>query len=191
MSRSAFKAVAVVLALGAGTAFAQETSTKSGKLHVSSNSEHTIQFFDHGNGRCEIEVTRNKLSHYKVEQCLGGVDDLFFVSDSGERFWVVKTLPETPEAPKKSAGRAMVRGTPWTSTVVAQLFDRTGKQVQQRILTDMVTPREREEVQRLGRRFKWIEGVQGMRGRPPRVNDQNQVELETVGSRTVRLAFPE
>jgi len=47
------------------------------------------------------------------------------------------------------------------------------------------------KLRKLDRRFVWLEGVLGVPGKEPRVNDRNQVEFETVEPKAIRLGFQE
>lgn len=181
------------LALNAGLllalpALSFAAEPKSTPARASANGEWTIRMTDFGDGVCRIEAQRQTSIAWILDRCLGTVDDLFLISNTGQRFWVLKTLPEKPP-PVKVKGRA--RPQSWEGVVVARLFDKDGNLLQERRAADLVAGRHREEVRHLARHFKWLEGVVGVPGKGPRLNDKNQVELETVGSRTVKLAFAE
>jgi len=75
--------------------------------------------------------------------------------------------------------------------VVAVLYDRLGNVLAERKLSDLVPKSGIRKVRKLDRRFVWLEGVLGVPGKEPRVNDRNQVEFETVEPRTWRLGFQE
>ncbi len=161
---------------------------KSTPARASANGEWTIRMTDFGDGVCRIEAQKETSLAWTIDQCLGTVDDIFLISNTGQRFWVLKTLPEKPP-PVKVKGRT--RQPSWERVVVATLFDKDGNLLQERRAADLVAGRHREEVRHLAKHFKWLEGVVGVPGKGPRLNDKNQVELETVGSRTVKLAFAE
>jgi hypothetical protein len=116
---------------------------------------------------------------------LGDADDLYFVSNDGERVWILLTLPEVPPAPRKKTRIVDLVG----RAPVAFLVDRAGQVVQSRKLASFVDPSNRRRVQILSRHFKWLEGVAAIPGRAPRSDAHNQVELEVVGPRTHRLVF--
>jgi hypothetical protein len=77
------------------------------------------------------------------------------------------------------------------SVAVATLYDRVGHVVEQRKLSEVLPRSANPKLRTLDRRFIWLEGVLGVPGTEPRVNDKNQVEFETVEPRTVRLDFQE
>jgi hypothetical protein len=74
---------------------------------------------------------------------------------------------------------------------VATLYDRLGNLVAQRKLQDFLGRSAHRKLRKLDRRFVWLEGVLGVPGKEPRVNDRNQVEFDTVEPRTWRLGFQE
>jgi hypothetical protein len=75
--------------------------------------------------------------------------------------------------------------------VVAVLYDRLGNVVEQRKLGELLLKGGYGKLRKLDRRFVWLEGVLGVPGTEPRVNDRNQVEFETVEPKTWRLGFQE
>jgi hypothetical protein len=149
---------------------------KSSKAQVSSNGAFAIRLTELEKDKCQLEVLRNADVVWSLPRCVGTPDDLYFVSDDGERFWVLYTLPQ------KSTKD-------WWNVPVARLYERAGTVVQSRRAVDVIPSKGRSEVRQLGKHFKWLEGVLGVPGRGPRVTDKNQVELETVGTHTVRLSF--
>jgi hypothetical protein len=123
---------------------------------------------------------------WELPRCFGNVDDLYFISNDGERVWILLTLPEVPASPPRKRTRLidLVGRAP-----VAYLVDRAGQILQSRKLASFVDPSNRRRLQILSRHFKWLEGVAAVPGRAPRSDAHNQVELEVVGPRTHRLVF--
>ncbi|HZJ53079.1 MAG TPA: hypothetical protein VFD38_02985, partial [Myxococcaceae bacterium] len=126
------------------------------------------------------------------------VDDLYFVSNSGERFWVLSALPKSMPPPpsaatqaKKEASKKKPPFDAYGPVAVASLYDRLGNVIAQRPLQDFLGRSAHRKLRKLDRRFVWLEGVLGVPGKEPRVNDRNQVEFETVEPRTWRLDFQE
>ncbi|MFZ5468912.1 MAG: hypothetical protein ACOZIN_05680 [Myxococcota bacterium] len=169
------RAVAMTLVLAAPAA-AEETV---GRTQISSDGARGIRFVHVGKGQCRIEAVSGTEVTWKLEECVGSIDDLYFISNDGERFWVLTPLPQKPKGKK-------VR---WDSAVVARLFDKEGTLLQVKSLRDLVPPKGREAVRQLKKHFKWLEGVVDVPGKGPRVAEGDQVEFETVDRRTVRLRF--
>ena len=182
----------------AARAVAQETGQS--RARASSNSEYGIVMRVEGEGKCRIEVSRDTDVAFTLPRCLGTVDDLYFVSNSGERFWVLAALPKSlpPPPGAKPVGEAQKRAArkkppfdPYGPVEVAVLYDRLGNVIAQRRLQDFLPKSAHRKLRTLDRRFVWLEGVLGVPGKEPRVNDRNQVEFETVEPRTWRLDFQE
>jgi hypothetical protein len=152
---------------------------KTSKVSASSNGEFAIKLVQAPN-ECFIEAVKKSDVAWRLDKCLGTPDDLYFVNDYGDRFWVLKTLPQKP-APRKK------RRLPWVKTPVASLYDREGKLISTRTLIQLM-PKGSHSVRHLTNHFMWLEGVVSVPGRPPRVNN-NQVEFETLAGQTVKLAF--
>jgi hypothetical protein len=149
---------------------------------VSSNQAHAVRHQRLGN-TCQIVALRETEVKWVLDKCLGEQDDLFFISNDGNRFWVLHVLPS-------KAKSSSTRKTPaWWRAVVAVEYDWKGRVLRQRRLSELLQPIERTKVHELDRHFKWLEGVVGMKGRSPRVNEKNQVEFEVVGGKTVTLDF--
>ena len=189
-------ALLLVQTVLAGRAAAQETGQSRGR--ASSNAEYGIVMRIEGEGKCRIEVTRDTDVAWTLPRCLGTVDDLYFVSNSGERFWVLaalpKSLPPPPSAAveaKKGSSKKKPPFDPHGPVTVASLYDRLGNVIAQRKLQDFLGRSAHRKLRKLDRRFVWLEGVLGIPGKEPRVNDRNQVEFETVEPRTWRLDFQE
>jgi hypothetical protein len=180
----------------AGRAAAQETGQSRGR--ASSNAEYGIVMRIEGEEKCRIEVTRDTDVAWTLPRCLGTVDDLYFVSNSGERFWVLSVLPKSvplpPSAAVEEKKRSSKKKPPFDQygpVAVATLYDRLGNLVAQRKLQDFLGRSAHRKLRKLDRRFVWLEGVLGVPGKEPRVNDRNQVEFDTVEPRTWRLGFQE
>jgi hypothetical protein len=167
--------------------------------HASSNAEYGIVMREESPGSCRVEVTRDTDPLWSLPRCVGSVDDLYFVSDSGQHFWVLSALPKKiPLAPKaKKAARAQSvhdktpAHDPYATVVVAMLYDRLGNVLAERRLAEFVSPPGYHKIRDLDRRFVWLEGVSGVPGREPHVTEKNQVEFDTVEQRTHRLGFQE
>jgi hypothetical protein len=179
-------------------ALAEEASQS--RARASSNAEYGIVMRVEGEGKCRIEATRDTDVAWTLPRCLGTVDDLYFISNSGERFWLLAALPKslpppsgpvvTSESQKKQAKKKPPFD-PYGPVEVAVLYDRLGNVLAQKKLKDFLPKNANGKVRKLDRRFVWLEGVLGVPGKEPRVNDRNQVELETVEPKTVRLDFQE
>ena len=189
-------ALLLVQTVLAGRAAAQETGQSRGR--ASSNAEYGIVMRVEGEGKCRIEVTRDTDVAWTLPRCLGTVDDLYFVSNSGERFWVLAAIPKSVPVPpsvaveeKKPSSKKKPPFDQYGPVAVATLYDRFGNLVAQRKLQDLLGKNYQRRLRKLDRRFVWLEGVLGVPGKEPRVNDRNQVEFETVEPRTWRLGFQE
>ncbi len=177
MSRPVSRALCASLLLLSGLALGQE---KSSKPQVSADGVYSIRLIERGEGKCELEVTKDQQPDWTLAKCVGTADDLYFVSTDGRRFWVLKSLGEKPAKSKPSSNA-------WFKTVVATLYGKDGGVVRVKRVNELVT--HRGEVRQLERHFKWLEGVAGVPGRMPRVNDKNEVELEVVGGKAHKLSF--
>ncbi len=178
---------------------AAEESAQS-RSRASSNAEYGIVMREEGEGKCRVEVTRDTDVAWTLPRCVGTVDDQYFVSNSGERFWVLAALPRSLPRPAGSApvGEAQKRAArkkppfdAYGPVVVAVLYDRLGNTLSERKLSEVLPRSAHRKLRLLDRRFVWLEGVLGVPGKEPRVNDRNQVEFETVEPRTWRLDFQE
>ena len=176
-------ALGVMALLAASPARAEERISHAG---VSRNGRYAVRLVQDGKDRCRVEVLKDgSTPHWQLPRCVGAVDDLFFVSDDGERFWVLKTFPEKP-APRQKNGR----GAGWTSSVVAALYDRRGNVVREVRLNDVMQSQAGlDNVRQFKKRFQWLGGVSGVPGKPPRMNAAGEVEFDTLEPRTHRLAF--
>ena len=184
----------LLLLASSGRASAQEAS----QARASSNAEYGIVMRVEGEGKCRVEVTRDTDVAWTLPRCVGSVDDLYFVSNSGDRFWVLAALPKSLPAPREPTGEAETRAARKRPPVdrfgtaeVATLYDRLGNVIAQRKLSELLPASVHRKLRLLDRRFVWLEGVLGVPGKKPRVNDKDQVEFETVEPRTIRLGFQE
>jgi hypothetical protein len=167
---------------------------------ASSNAEYGIVLREEGQGKCRVEVTRDTDPAWTLPRCVGGVDDLYFISDSGQRFWVLITLPKSIPPPpgrtpvgetQKKAARKLAPHDGFGPVTVAVLYDRLGNQLAERTLGELMPKSAHRKLRLLDRRFGWLEGLNGIPGREPRVTEHNQVEFDTVEPKTRRLDFQE
>jgi hypothetical protein len=163
---------------------------KESSAHASSNGVWSIQLVESAPEQCRVEATRDADPAWTLERCVGTVDDLFFISNDGERFWVLHVLPRTPPAPKPKGTHAKPPppGEPFVNARVATLLDRQGKVLAERTLRDFMS-RRFDKLRDLESHFCWLEGELGVPGRRPRITESNQVEFETVEPKTYRLDF--
>lgn len=183
--------------LCAGPALSSETG--STRTWVSANGVYGIRFVQTGPSACRVEVSREQGAAWTLEQCVGNPGDLYFVSNDGDRFWVIRTLPEKPapmkpapvKAKKSKRGRKKEKPLdPLLTAEVATEYDQKGQVVARRQLVELLPPRpDVSDLRQLGRHFQWVEGVGGVPGKGPRLNDAGLVELEPVGQKTQRLKF--
>ncbi|MFP2959090.1 hypothetical protein ACLEPN_14910 [Myxococcus sp. 1LA] len=185
-------ALALVLMCLSSSALAEE---RRGRARVSANGLYSVRMVDAGQGQCRLEVTQESGPVWSLAQCLGTVDDLYFVSNDGERVWVVWPLVEkgkpVPEPrPKKKSKAKKPKGPPaWARVVVAAQYGRDGQRLQEKQLTEWLNTRQLSEVRQLTHHFKWLEGTLGIPGKGPRLTDAGVVELEPVGGTTRQLTF--
>ncbi|MCY1082487.1 hypothetical protein [Archangium lansingense] len=179
MLRSALVLMLLVVAL---PAVGQERSSRA---RVSANGTYSVRLVEQA-GKCTLEVSKESGPVWTLKQCVGGVDDLYFVSNDGERVWVL--FPLAPKGTKKLPGKQYKKVPAWANTVVAEEYDRQGR-VQERRLMSFVSPREVSEVRELGQHLKWLEGVLGVPGKGPRLTDAGRIEFETVGGKSHQLTF--
>lgn len=169
-------AAALLALLASGLARGEEP--KSTPTRTSADASRAIRLLRLPDGRCRVEaLDAQQKVRWVLRRCVAALEDLLFISNRGNRFWVLRPLPSTPP------------GASWESAVVARLFDSKGRLLGSRRVRDLVPKQHREEVRHLGKHFKWLEGVLGVPGKGPRVNEKNQLEFETVGTNTVRLGF--
>jgi hypothetical protein len=178
--RSVLVLVVVLVAL---PAWAERTS----RARVSANGTFSVVLVEKAPGQCELEVSRESGPIWTLERCVGGADDLYFVSNDGERVWVM--YPLARKGTKKLPGKKFKKVPAWANTVVAVEVDRQGGRVREKRLLDFVGPRELSEVRQMEKHLKWLEGVVGVPGKGPRLTDAGRIEFETVGGKSHQLTF--
>jgi hypothetical protein len=157
---------------------------KTSRLRASGNGAYSIRMVETGKDQCRVEVVKENEPLWQLARCVGDTSDFYFVSNDGSRFWLLRSTPEKPGAPKGKK-----KGTPWYQVEVAALYDGQGNVVQSRRLMDFISSKDRDKVRQLGKHFIWIEGVGDLPGKGPRINDAGQVEFEVAGSKTEKLNF--
>jgi hypothetical protein len=181
MSRSAFVLV-LLLALPALGA------ERASRARVSANGAFSVRMVEKDNHQCALEVSKESGTVWALPRCVGGVDDLYFASNDGERVWVL--YPLAPKGTRKLPGKKAKKLPEWSNTTVAVEFDRQGRRVQERSLLDFVGQKELPEVRQLAEHLKWLEGQLGVPGKGPRLTDDGRIEFETLGgSKTHQLKF--
>jgi hypothetical protein len=167
---------------------AQERKSKS---HVSANGQFIVRVVEEGPGKCRVEMLAESKASWQFSKCIGTVDDIYFASNDGERFWLLRPLAEKGSKPGvEKRGKKKVRVPAWANTVVAELYDRHGQKLQERRLQDfLLGSKELGEVRQMKGHFKWLEGTLGIPGKGPRLTDDAKVEFEAVGRKTYRLSF--
>jgi hypothetical protein len=163
------------------------SAERSSRPRVSVNGSFSVRLVERAPGQCTLEVSKESGPFWTLDQCVGGVDDLYFVSNDGQRVWVM--FPLAPKGTKKLAGKQFKKVPAWANTVVAVEYDRQGGQVQDKRLLDFVGQRELPEVRQLAQHLKWLEGVLGVPGKGPRLTDAGRIEFETVGGKSHQLIF--
>ncbi|WP_224362506.1 hypothetical protein [Hyalangium versicolor] len=169
--------------------FAQERKSKA---HVSANGIYSVQLVQEAPGKCRVEMRKESGPAWQFEGCIGTVDDYYFASNDGERFWLLRPLVEkgTKALVEKKGKRKIVRVPAWANATVAELYDRTGQKLQEMRLQNFLKgSRELGEVRQMKAHFKWLEGTLGIPGKGPRLTDDEKVEFEAVGAKTYRLSF--
>jgi hypothetical protein len=168
--------------------FAQERSSKA---HVSANGLFSVRLVQEAPGKCRVEMLKESGPAWTFNGCVGTVDDFYFASNDGERFWLVRPLVEKgTKSVVEKAGKKKVRIPAWANAPVAVLYDKAGQKVQEKRLQDFLRgSRELGEVRQMSAHFKWLEGTLGIPGKGPRLTDDEKVEFEAVGAKTYRLSF--
>jgi len=164
-----------------------EGASRASRARVSANGIHTVLLHEEVPGRCRLEVSTESGAGWKLEECVGGVNDLYFVSNDGERVWVLKPLVE--KGSRKLPGKQFRKVPAWANTVVAELYDRKAGRVEQKNLLDFVKPTELSEVRQMSKHLKWLEGLLGVPGKGPRLSDTGRIEFEVVGGKHHQLTF--
>jgi len=191
---NATRAIGFALLLCAGAGYAE---AKKGKTRVSANGLYGIRMVELNDKTCRVDVVREQQAVWVLEKCVGGLDDLYFVSDDGQRFWILYPLPERPDKSKADASppprQKGKKARPAVfDVVVAAEYDRQGNPLQMKRLSDFIPDKSLEELRELGKHFKWLGGVFSVPGQPPRLNDGAQggeVEFETVVGQKFTLKF--
>jgi hypothetical protein len=178
--RSVVVLVLVLVALPA-------SAERSSRPRVSVNGTFSVRLVESAPGKCTLEVSKESGPLWTLQQCVGGVDDLYFVSNDGQRVWVM--FPLAPKGTKKLAGKQFRKVPAWANTAVAVEYDRQGGQVQEKRLLEFVGQRELPEVRQMAQYLKWLEGLLGVPGKGPRLTDAGRIEFETVGGKSHQLTF--
>ncbi|QRK10206.1 hypothetical protein JQX13_08955 [Archangium violaceum] len=181
MSRSALIVMLLLVSLPASAA------ERASRTRVSANGTFSVRLVEKAPGQCTLEVSKESGPLWTLKECVGGVDDLYFVSNDGARVWVL--FPLAPKGTKKLPGKRYRKVPAWANTVVAVEYDRQGGRVQERSLLSFVAQRELPEVRQLGQHLKWLEGLLGVPGKGPRLTDAGHIEFETVGGKSHKLTF--
>jgi hypothetical protein len=173
--------------LGAGSAGAEgRTSRRS----VSVDGGYRIQMTVEAPGKCLLEVSTEGRPVWTLPRCVGGTEDAYFISRDGQRFWVVHTLPEKGQGKpvwKKKGKQRLLVAPGYAGVQVAEKFNARGERLASRRLSELLGRAGYGKVRELAHHFSWLEGVNGVPGKGPRLNDAGVVELETVEGRTVLL----
>ncbi len=163
------------------------SAERSSRTRVSVNGTFSVRLVETAPDKCTLEVSKESGPVWTLSQCVGGVDDLYFVSNDGQRVWVL--YPLAPKGTKKLAGKQFRKVPAWANTVVAVEYDRRGEHEQEKRLLDFVGVRELSEVRQMEKHLKWLEGVLGVPGKGPRLTDAGRIEFETVGGKSHQLVF--
>jgi hypothetical protein len=178
---TAVAVLALVLCTGAGA-----SEPKKSKTGISTDGAWSVRLVENGPGDCRLEVMKESAVSWQIARCVGNSSDLFFVSTDGAKVWVVKTLPENATGGGKKARKFPA----WTYAEVAALYGRNGSRLKSMQLNDLVKSKEGlDDVRKLERHFKWLEGAVGVPGKGPRLTEAGTVELETVERKTIKLEF--
>ncbi|MBN1210592.1 MAG: hypothetical protein JXB05_37420 [Myxococcaceae bacterium] len=161
------------------------------KTRVSANGMYSVRLVEEGPGKCRVEMLKESGPVWQFAGCIGTVDDLYFASNDGERFWMLRPLVEKGRrSAVEKRGKKKVRIPAWANAEVAALYDRNGQKLRGRRLQDFLRlTRELGEVRQMKGHFKWLEGTLGIPGKGPRLTDDEKVEFEAVGAKTYRLSF--
>lgn len=165
--------------LTSASALAQEKVTRK---QVSANGLYTIYFRQNPDQSCLVVALKDGAPFWQLSQCVGTTADLFFISNDGQRFYVVKSLADLKKGKRLS----------WTTDTVVKLYTKEGQLKFSRDAGSLVPKIARNDVRELGAHVKWAAGLYGVPGKPPHVNDAGQLELEsvgTVGARTWQFSF--
>jgi hypothetical protein len=144
---------------------------------ISGNGRYSVELEElSGRGaQCRLKVSGESGLLWSLDRCVGGVYDRYFVSNDGQRVWVL--FP------------TVARSKRWLSEPVASLFDRSGQPLRKVTVRGLLSPRGRNRVRQLERHFQWLQGTGQLPGRGPRILPEGVVELDTVEPKTLRLTF--
>ncbi len=167
---------------------------KSSPTKSSANGLFAIHFEQADEKTCKVVAAKDQEQVWKLDRCLATVDDLLFINNDGTKFWVLRILPELPEAPPVRGGERAERvgaakTDPMYETVVATEYDKEGRVLQSKKLKDFLEFKRRGLIRKLEKHFKWVQGVLDVPGRSPRVSDAELLEFETVAGKTQQLKF--
>jgi hypothetical protein len=116
-------------------------------------------------GQCRVEMSRESGVVWQFSGCVGTVDDLYFASNDGERFWIIHPLAEKgTKGTVQIRGKKKVKVPAWANTTVAVLYDKAGQRLREKRLPDFVGSKEQGEVRQMKGHFKWLEGPVRARG---------------------------
>ena len=160
---------------------------RSSRERVSANGAFSVRFVERAPGQCSLEILKESGVVWKVDRCLGSVDDLYFVANNGERVWVLYPLAE--KGTRKLEGKQNKKVPVWANTRVAAAYDRHGSRVDERDLLDLVPVQALAEVRQMAQHLKWLEGVLGVPGKGPRLTDAGRIDFETVDGKSHQLSF--
>lgn len=183
MRRTALALAVLLLAL---PALAEE---RKGRARVSANGVFSVRMVEVAPNKCRLEVSKESGPVWQVEKCLGTVDDYYFVSNDGERVWVLWPLVEKGKGEEPGAKKKRKGPPRWANVVVAARIGRDGQRQDEKRLPELVPAKYLSEVRQLKHHFKWLEGTLGIPGKGPRLTDAGVVEFETVGGTTRKLTF--
>lgn len=183
--RHALLLLALLMAL---PGLAQERKSKA---RVSANGLYSVRLVEERPGKCRVEMFKESGPLWQFSGCIGTVDDLYFASNDGERFWLIRPLVEKgTRGTVRKRGKRKVRVPAWANAVVAVLYGRNGQKLREKRLQDfLLGSRELGEVRQMLGHFKWLEGTLGIPGKGPRLTDAAKVEFEAVGRKTYSLSF--
>jgi hypothetical protein len=162
---------------------------KSSPTKSSANGLYAIRAEQVDEKTCRVVAMKDRDVVWKVDRCLATPDDLLFINNDGNRFWVLHILPELPEPPTVRGAPTTTRGDPMYETVVAAEYDKDGKALQSRKLKDFLEYKRRGLLRKLEKHFKWMQGVLDVPGKSPRVSDADLLEFEPVSGKTQQLKF--
>jgi hypothetical protein len=160
---------------------------RSSRERVSANGIYSVRLVETAPRQCRLEVSKESGPVWSLQECVGTVDDLYFVSNDGQRVWVLKPLVEKGRT--RPSGKKNRKVPAWANTVVAELYEHPTGKVKERRLMEFVSGQTLMEVRQLTGHLKWLEGVLGVPGAGPRLTDAGRVEFETVGGKTHQLTF--